>query len=135
MADTQTQTTSRGPVFLISPIERLRLEVGDTTFWYRRLPTGKRAELIRAHLGSGLVDAPGATALELAIAQYCIRGWDNLLDAHRAPIPFLEEVIEHLPLEVLQRVNELAHESSPQTLVDLWRAQSQATPTPDTVAP
>ena len=135
MADTTTETPSRGPVFLISPIERLRLEVGDTVFWYRRLPAGKRAELIGAHLGSGLVDARGATALELAIAQYCIRGWDNLLDANHKPIPFLEEVIEHLPLEVLQKVNELAHESSPQTLVDLWRAQRQAPSTLETPTP
>lgn len=128
MAETATTDPTRGPVFLISPTERLKLEVGETTFWYRRVGAGKRNDLIRAHMGDDTPNVRGYTAFELAVAQYCLRGWENLLDANHQPIPFLEEVIEHLPLEVLQMVNALANETSPKDLVDTWRARHE-TPT------
>ena len=55
--------------------------------------------------------------LELAIAQYCIRGWEHLLDAEGKPVPFLEEVIQYLPLTIIQRVGELALDTSPDELM------------------
>jgi len=54
--------------------------------------------------------------LQLAIATYCLRGWENVLDANMQPVPFLEEVIPHLPWAVIQRIDELAMEVSPDQL-------------------
>jgi hypothetical protein len=127
MSETATTEPTRGPVFLISPTERLKLQVGETTFLYRRLGAGKRNDLVRTHMGDDTPNVRGYTAFELAVAQYCLRGWENLLDAEEKQVPFLEEVIEHLPLEVLQMVNALANETSPKDLVDIWRARQHTT--------
>lgn len=104
-------------VVLISPNEKLRFMVDDTAIIYRRLPPSKRAALLMEHSVRGTFDATAVLNLELAIAQYCIRGWENLLDADGKQVPFLEEVIPHLPLTIVQRVGDLALESSPDELM------------------
>jgi hypothetical protein len=104
------------PVFLITDRERLSFTVDEATFYYRRLPPSKRHELLVTHSQRGLYDAQTLAALQLAIATYCLRGWDNVLDANLQPVPFLEEIIPCLPWSVIQRMDELAMESSPEQL-------------------
>ena len=67
--------------------------VGDTTFFYRRLPPTKRRDLLAEYAVRGTFDATAVLGLELAVAQHCLRGWENLLDAEGKQVPFLEEVI------------------------------------------
>ena len=104
-------------VVLISPNEKLSFMVDETTIVYRRLPPSKRRDLLAEHSVRGTFDAMSVLGLELAIAQYCIRGWEHLLDAEGKQVPFLEEVIQYLPLTIIQRVGELALDTSPDELM------------------
>lgn len=104
-------------VVLISPNEKLSFMVEDTTIVYRRLPPSKRRDLLVEHSVRGTFDAMSVLGLELSIAQYCIRGWDNLLDAEGKQVPFLEDVIQYLPLTIIQRVGDLALDTSPDELM------------------
>lgn len=113
MADT---SEPQRPVFLITDRERLSFTVDDSTFYYRRLPPSKRHELLTTHAQRGVFDAQALAALQLAIASYCIRGWENVVDASMQPVPFLEEIIPCLPWAVIQKMDELALESSPEQL-------------------
>lgn len=110
------------PVFLIGNNERLSFQIGDTTFYYRRLPPSHRYALQREYSERGVLDAYGALGMLVAIGRYCLRGWDNVLDAEGKPVPYLEEVVEYLPLVVLQRMNELALEESPDVLMERYQA-------------
>jgi hypothetical protein len=104
-------------VVLISPTEKLSFMVQDTTIFYRRLPPSKRRDLLAEHSVRGTFDATSVIGLELAVAQYCIRGWENLLDAEGKQVPFLEEVISYLPVSIIQRVGDLALDTSPDELM------------------
>ena len=104
-------------VVLISPNEKLRFMVGDTTFFYRRLPPTKRRDLLAEYAVRGTFDATAVLGMELAVAQHCLRGWENLLDAEGKQVPFLEEVIPALPHSVIQQVGELAQDASPDELL------------------
>ena len=109
-------------VVLISPTEKLSFTVDETTIIYRRLPPSKRRDLLAEHSVRGTFDAMSVLGLELAIAQYCIRGWEHLLDAEGKPVPFLEEVIPYLPLTIIQRVGELALDTSPDELMERFQS-------------
>jgi hypothetical protein len=109
-------TPLKKPVFLITDKERLSFTFEESTFWYRRLPPSKRHELLTTHAQRGTFDMQGVAGLQLAIATYCIRGWENVLDAQMQPVPFLEEIIPYLPWAVIQRIDELAMETSPEQL-------------------
>lgn len=113
---TSPDAPQKKPVFLITERERLSFQIDESTFYYRRLPPSKRHELLTTHASRGLFDAQGLAALQLAIATYCIRGWENVLDATMQPVPFLEEIIPSLPWAVIQKMDELALESSPEQL-------------------
>jgi len=110
------------PVFLITDKERLSFLVDDARFYYRRLPPSKRHELLTVHASRGVFDLQGVAGLQLAIATYCIRGWENVLDATMQPVPFLEEVIPYLPWAVIQRIDELAMQGSPEELLERYTA-------------
>jgi hypothetical protein len=114
--------TAKKYVVLISPNETLRFLVDDTTIIYRRLPPSKRRDLLAEQSVRGTFDARAVLGLELSIAQYCIRGWENLLDAEGKPVPFLEEVIQYLPLTIIQRVGELALDASPDELMERFQS-------------
>lgn len=108
-------------VVLISSTEKLHFMSDDTTIYYRRLPPSIRRDLLAEHSVRGTFDAMSVLGLELAIAQYCIRGWDNLLDGEGKQVPFLEEVIQYLPLTIIQRVGELALDTSPDELMERFQ--------------
>jgi hypothetical protein len=114
--------TTKKYVVLISPTEKLRFMVGDTAFFYRRLPPSMRRDLMAEYSVRGTFDAKGVLGLEVAIAQYCIRGWENLLDAEGKQVPFLEEVIPVLPVAVIQQVGELALDASPDELMERFQS-------------
>jgi hypothetical protein len=128
------------PVFLITEKERLSFTFAESTFWYRRLPPSKRHELLTMHAQRGTFDLQSVAGLQLAIATYCIRGWENVLDANMQPVPFLEEVIPYLPWEVIQRMDQLAMETSPDQLMErytrfLTAASSSSPPAPASPSP
>jgi len=110
------ETPLKKPVFLITEKERLSFTFEESTFWYRRLPPSKRHELLTTYAQRGTFDMQGVAGLQLAIATYCIRGWENVLDAQLQPVPFLEEIIPYLPWAVIQRIDALAMETSPEQL-------------------
>lgn len=114
--------TVKRPVFLIGLNERLSFTVGDTTFWYRRLPPSHRIALQREYSERGILDTYGAMGMLVAIGRYCLRGWENLLDAEGTPVPYLEEVVEYLPLSVLQQLDQLVMQESPDQLMERYQA-------------
>lgn len=116
--------TTKKYVVLISPNEKLHFQVDDTTFIYRRIPPSKQIEIVAEHSTRGVFDNNGLTRFGLAMAQYCIRGWENLVDAEGKQVPFLEEIIAHLPLNVLSRVSELAQQTSPEEVMERFFALS-----------
>jgi len=124
--ETNGQATSETPrkkfVVLISPNEKLSFLVDETRFIYRRLPPSKRHAILSEHSVRGLYDTTSVIGIQIAIAQYCLRGWEHLLDAEGKPVPFLEEVVEHLPLDVLERVTALSLEASPDELMERFES-------------
>lgn len=111
-------------VVLISPTEKLSFMVDDTRFYYRRLPPSVHCVLVDEHTVRGVFDTNAALRFQVAVAKYCIRGWENLIDAEGKPIPFLEEIIEHLPREILKQIGDLAEEASPEEVMQRFFASS-----------
>ena len=104
------------PVFIISDKERLSFTVGETTFLYRRITPSKHSELRAAHTERGLFDAQARRNFLVDIATYCLCGWENLRDRQMEAVPFLPDVIPHLPFAVLEQLDQLALDPSPDEL-------------------
>jgi len=105
------------PVFIITEKERLSFTVGATTFLYRRITPSKHSELRAAHTERGLFDEQARRNFLVDIATYCLCGWENLRDMEMHAVPFLPEVIPHLPFAVLEQLDQLALEPSPDELM------------------
>ena len=108
------------PVFIITEKERLSFTVGETTFLYRRITPSKHSELRAAHTERGLFDEQARRNFLVDIATYCLCGWENLRDMEMHAVPFLPEVIPHLPFAVLERLDQLALEPSPDELMERY---------------
>jgi hypothetical protein len=109
--------SNQRPVFIITEKERLNFTVGDTTFHYRRITPSKHSELRAAHTERGLFDEQARRNFLVDIATYCLCGWENLRDMQMQPVPFLPEVIPHLPFAVLEQLDQLCLEPSPDELM------------------
>lgn len=112
------------PVFLISPTERLSFTVGDSTFYYKRLTPTRHTELRAAHTERGLFDEQARRNFLVEVASECLLGWDNVLDGQMQPVLFLVEVIRYLPWAVLQRLDDVVMQESPEELVSRFFALS-----------
>ena len=98
------------PVYLVSETEKLSLPLGDSTFYYRRVPALKRAELVQKHTTFGLVDEP---AWQLAMVEYGLTGWDNVQTLDGVVVPFEAHLVGTLPPPVIGQVMSKIQESSP----------------------
>ena len=132
--------SNQRPVFIISEKERLSFTVGDTTFQYRRITPSKHSELRAAHTERGLFDEQARRNFLVDIATYCLCGWENLRDMEMRPVPFLPEVIPHLPFAVLEQLDKLALDPSPDDLTArylrfLTDSSPSSPPGPDSPSP
>jgi hypothetical protein len=58
------------------------------------------------------------------VARYCLIGWDNLVNHEGTPIPFLEEVIDYLPGEILSALSTRAFAPAPEEVMARFFASS-----------
>ena len=98
------------PILLISDSERLSLELGDSTLYYRRVPALKRAELLAKHTTFGIVDEP---AWQLAMVTYALTGWANVQTLDGVAVPFEARLVGTLPPPVIGALMAKVQETSP----------------------
>jgi hypothetical protein len=123
------------PVFIITEKERLTFTVGETTFTYRRITPSKHSELRAAHTERGLFTEQARRNFLVDIATYCLCGWENLRDQQMQAVPFLPEVIPHLPFAVLEQLDQLVLEPSQDELMARYlRFLTDASPSSPPVA-
>lgn len=100
------------PIILIEDDEEFPLAIDDSTLWYRRIPSGKRAEIIQKHTLFGELNNMAA---QVEMAEYALTRWDNVRDRNGKNIPYkLEYVAAGLPTSVLMRIMEKVNESAPE---------------------
>ena len=85
------------PIQIIKKEERLALEIAGSKLFYRRIPTGVRAAIIRKHTKRG---KPDWTTVTADIIQYTLLGWENV-QVDKQDIPFDAELALSLPEDVL----------------------------------
>ncbi len=85
------------PVRLINPKERLKLQIDGSVFYYRRLRSIERNNIIKKHTRRGEVDF---TAAALEMIQMCLLDWDNVFDGEKK-VKFDKSLVENFPEEVL----------------------------------
>jgi hypothetical protein len=117
-------SNDKKPVFIIGVNERLSFPVGDSTFFYRRLTPSKHTELRNEYTDRGLFDEQARKNFLVAIASYCLTGWENVLDGQMQQVPFLVDVIPYLPWAVLEKLDQVAMQESPEELVARFFALS-----------
>ncbi len=92
------------PLQIIKKEERLTLKISGSTLYYRRIPTGVRAAIVRKHTKRGRVDWNAVTE---DIVRYVLLGWENV-QADKKDIPFDIEMAISLPEEALGELMEAA---------------------------
>lgn len=92
------------PVQLIDDNERLVHTVGESRFYYRRIPSGRRGRLIKQHTKRGVVDWTAVTA---ELLRWAITGWDEVYSGG-AVVPYDNELVPRLPEEVTIQILDLA---------------------------
>ena len=85
-------------VKIIKPDERLVLEVGETKFYYKRIPTDHANAIRRKCTVRGELDG-GKAGLE--ILKGFLLGWDNVQDWDGNEVPFNKDNIALIPDTVL----------------------------------
>ncbi len=85
------------PVKLINQNERLKLEIDGSTFYYRRLKSIERNNIIKKHTRRGEVDF-AAAAIEMIST--CLLDWDNVYDGDKK-VKFDKNLVDSFPEEVL----------------------------------
>ena len=85
-------------VKIIKPDERLVLEVGETKFYYKRIPTDHANAIRRKCTVRGELDG-GKAGLE--ILKGFLLGWDNVQDWDGNEVPFNKDNITLIPDTVL----------------------------------
>ena len=82
---------------LISGQERLAYSFGESTIWYRRIPSDVYRQIAHRHTRRGEEDT---RAIIDAVFAYCVLGWEHVLDADDEAVPFSQEALACLPEEV-----------------------------------
>lgn len=94
------------PVRLVSEQEKLVVEIEGSKFFYRRIKSIERQNIIRKHSRRGnILDANWGAATQEMI-KLCVTGWENVIDGNGEPIKYEPELIESLPDSVLTRISE-----------------------------
>ncbi len=88
-------------VRIINSEERLEHKVGDTTFYYKRITTGRANAIRRKYTKRGEIDA-GAVGMEI-LYNYLL-GWSNVLDWDDKQVEFTPENLVLIPDETLADV-------------------------------
>lgn len=94
---------------LVDPTERWPLGVGDSVLYYRRLGLGELAELER-RLGA----PAAAAALEAALLDRVLVGWEGVRDRRGRRVAFSPGLAGRLPGEVRRLVAARALELMPE---------------------
>lgn len=86
-------------VVIIKTDERLSIEIQEATFYYRRIPGHVRSDIVEKYTNNrtGKVDWGKAS---IAMLQYSILGWKNIIEPNGNEIVFDSEMIKFLPDEV-----------------------------------
>lgn len=106
------------PIIIITGKERLAFKIADddeTTIWYRRLPPTKRSELVQKHTVMGEINN---LACQIDMVQYCVLGWEGMLDSEGNDVPYTKESIENLPTPIILRLMDRVNESSPVDIIN-----------------
>jgi len=97
---------------IIKESERLSYEYEGSTFYYRRLSAKKSNEFQKNFTKRGITEF---AEMGLAIMQYCIIGWDDVLDADGSQVAYSSSLIEELPDDVITEITGLIREGNPQS--------------------
>jgi len=95
---------------IIKSSERLKYEYEGSTFYYRRLSSKKSNEFQKQFTKKGITEYGD---MGLAIMQYCIVGWDSVLDTDGEPVAYDPDLIEEMPDEVITELTGLIREGNP----------------------
>jgi hypothetical protein len=74
--------------------EKHEIKIAGATFTYRRIGFIKKAELRKSCSVKGIVDEE---KFVLALMEYCLLGWKNVVDIDGTEIPFNKEVFGEFP--------------------------------------
>lgn len=86
-------------ITIIRETEKLKLEKGGSTFYYRRVPQHVRADILQRHTPRRGGD-PNWEKVLLDMLEHALLGWDNVLDENGQPIEFSKDLIGYIPQDV-----------------------------------
>jgi hypothetical protein len=92
------------PIQLIQDDERLIYQMAGSEIHYRRIPTRKRAAIVKKHTERGKTNWDAATA---EILEYVVLGWKGV-QVKRQDVPFSPGLVATLPEDVLTEVLKLS---------------------------
>lgn len=84
---------------IISPDERLVYRYGDSEFYYRRISAAEYRMLERRNMVRGLIDFD---SVGYEVIKKCLIGWKNVQDADGKEIEYSPELVEQIPITVLE---------------------------------
>ncbi len=87
-------------VQLVRNTEKLKIEIGDSTFFYRRILDKEKNEIAAKHTKLGLTNWEAAG---MEMVKLCLIGWKNVHDEGTV-IEFDKSLIDFLPGTVLKMI-------------------------------
>lgn len=102
------------PIRLVSETERNVAFIDGATFYYRRVPFAVRQRLTKQHTERGLLNGD---AYALAILEYALLDWEDILDQHGNAVPFSLAILPQLPEQTMASLlNKISEASAEQDL-------------------
>jgi hypothetical protein len=95
---------------LISEQERHSLSIGESTIYYRRVPSGVQQKFRQKHTHRGVLNDPAWVEEVLA---YSLLGWEGVQDVDGQPVPYSTELIRYLPEAARAVIIDKLFESDP----------------------
>ena len=93
-------------VVIIKTDERLSIELESATFFYRRIKGHVRAGIVEKYTNNRTGKTNWNRA-SIAMLQYCLLGWKNVVEPDGKEVPFDAEYIDALPEDVKAEIVEL----------------------------
>jgi hypothetical protein len=118
------------PFILLSRHERLEFEYEGATLYYHRLGHDARSRVAHESTERGMQNLQDYWLLT---CQEAIDAWENIYDADMQAVPVppsgedqrsrIADLVQHFPLEALQRLAEQALADAPEAIKKRWNAR------------
>ena len=98
------------PIRLITDVEKLSCEISGATVSYRRMPSHVQQKIEHKHTRRGQTDQ---RAVLEDVLQYCVQGWEGVVDQDGQAVAFTPELLKYWPEEAKGALVAHLYESEP----------------------